>query len=67
MVRVGVLTLRAKATSRTLAIYALAVMLASSSLVFGEEPWLARRYGRQWEVTGRWCPDGSVCSKEACG
>jgi protein-S-isoprenylcysteine O-methyltransferase Ste14 len=36
--------------SRWLAIYALAVMLAFHlRVVFGEEPWLARRYGRQWE------------------
>jgi protein-S-isoprenylcysteine O-methyltransferase Ste14 len=36
--------------SRGLAIYALAVMLAFHlRVVFGEEPWLARRYGRQWE------------------
>jgi protein-S-isoprenylcysteine O-methyltransferase Ste14 len=36
--------------SRGLAIYALAVMLAFHlRVVFGEEPWLARRYGRPWE------------------
>jgi protein-S-isoprenylcysteine O-methyltransferase Ste14 len=34
--------------SRGLAIYVLAVMLAFHlRVVFGEEPWLARRYGRQ--------------------
>jgi protein-S-isoprenylcysteine O-methyltransferase Ste14 len=33
-----------------LAIYSLAVMVAFHlRIVFGEEPWLARRYGEQWE------------------
>jgi protein-S-isoprenylcysteine O-methyltransferase Ste14 len=36
--------------SRGLAIYALAVMLAFHlRVVFGEEPWLAGRYGQQWD------------------
>lgn len=36
--------------SRALAIYALIVMLGFHlRVVFGEEPWLARRHGEQWE------------------
>ena len=36
--------------SRGLAIYALAVMLGFHlRVVFGEEPWLAGRYGQQWD------------------
>jgi protein-S-isoprenylcysteine O-methyltransferase Ste14 len=36
--------------SRALAIYALAVMLAFHlRVVFGEEPWLARTFGAEWE------------------
>jgi len=36
--------------SRGLAVYALAIMLGFHlRVVFGEEPWLARRHGQQWE------------------
>jgi protein-S-isoprenylcysteine O-methyltransferase Ste14 len=36
--------------SRTLTIYAVCVAIAFHlRVVFGEEPWLARRYGDQWE------------------
>jgi protein-S-isoprenylcysteine O-methyltransferase Ste14 len=36
--------------SRGLALYALVVMLGFHlRVVFGEEPWLARRHGQQWE------------------
>jgi protein-S-isoprenylcysteine O-methyltransferase Ste14 len=36
--------------SRTLTIYAVLVAIAFHlRVVFGEEPWLARRYGDQWE------------------
>lgn len=36
--------------SRSVAIYAFAVMAAFHlRVVFGEEPWLARRHGEQWE------------------
>ena len=36
--------------SRGLAVYTIAMMLAFHlRVVFGEEPWLARRYGRGWE------------------
>ena len=35
--------------SRALTIYAIAVMIAFHlRVVFGEEPWLARRYGEKW-------------------
>jgi protein-S-isoprenylcysteine O-methyltransferase Ste14 len=35
--------------SRALTIYAVAVMIAFDlRVVFGEEPWLARRYGEEW-------------------
>jgi len=35
--------------SRALTIYAIAVMIAFHlRVVFGEEPWLARRYGEEW-------------------
>jgi protein-S-isoprenylcysteine O-methyltransferase Ste14 len=43
--------------SRTLATYALAVMLAFHlRVVFGEEPWLARQHGEQWERYKRAVP-----------
>ncbi len=49
--------------SAGLGIYAVAVCVAfQARVVWGEEPWLARRYGREWEEycrkVGRWAGRG---------
>lgn len=51
--------------SRLLAIYALMVMVGFHlRVIFGEEPWLARRYGQQWArykaQVPRWLGSGRI-------